>query len=326
MKTFRLILTISLIFIIPSLSSAQVGNLLRNKVSRVVESGTKAIDKQINKEIDTAAQKGAENLRDKAYENAEKNRSEAEQEDAGQPEARQGSKGINIGGLMGGKVSLKYDESYSFTGRMFMQMEMYDKQDVVKMDYYIYFSDSNLNGGFESKIKGTSEEAGEVTVTSNMVFDGEKKVFIMLSDMGAVKMGIISEVPDESTLQAQYQEKTSKPTITKTGNNKTIAGYKCDEYLYKDNDSGGHGKLWVTKDLKLKGDNRIYSKAGLPSYYGDSQLEGGAVLAMETYNNKNELEMKSETREINMNYKHNISTAGYNLRQMNFNQAGGKNK
>ena len=39
-----------------------------------------------------------------------------------------------------------------------------------------------------------------------------------------------------------------------------------------------------------------------------------------------ELELKSETIEVNMDYKHSISVEGYSLRQMNFNQAGGQSK
>jgi len=227
---------------------------------------------------------------------------------------------------MGGKVTLKYENSYSFTGKMYMQMEMYDKKEVTKMDYYIYFSENAPNGGFESKIVGTSDDGEQVAMATNMVFDGTNKIFIILTDMGTMKMGIISEVPEETATEGQPVENTPKPTITKTGNTRVIAGYKCDEYLYKDNESKDYGKMWVTKDLKLKGDKRIYSKAGLPAYYGNPDLEGGAVLAMESYNEKNELEMKSETKEINMNFPHTISVAGYSLRQMNFNQAQGQKK
>jgi hypothetical protein len=131
-------------------------------------------------------------------------------------------------------------------------------------------------------------------------------------------------VPDETTQPGQPADNKPKPTITKTGNSKVIAGYKCEEYIVKEADSKNTSKIWVTKDLKLKGDNRVYSKAGLPSYYGAPELEGAAVLAMEVFNEKNVLEMKSETKEINLGYEHKMSTAGYSLRQMNFNQAGGK--
>jgi hypothetical protein len=326
MKTRALfLLTAILLIVMPAVSNAQVGGLLRNKLNKVVNAGTKTVDKEINKEIDTAVEKEVIKARDKQNEEAQNQpANEGAEQNAG--EVKKGGKGFNLGGLMGGKVTSKYNESYSFNSRIYMQMEMYDKKEVSKMDYYIYFSDATPTAGFESKLIGTSDNGEQVTVTSSYVFDGENKSFIIMTDMGTMKMGIISEVPDETATQGQPAEKTPKATITKTGNSKVIAGYKCDEYLYKDNESKNHGKLWVTKDLKLKADKRTYSKAGLPAYYGNPEIEDGAVLAMESYNEKNELEMKSETKEINLIFPHTISVAGYTLRQMNFSQAGGQQK
>jgi len=318
-------LTAVLLIINPANSNAQVGGLLKNKINRVINAGTRTVDKEINKEIDTAVEKEVLNARDKQIEEA-KNHPEKDSTEQNTDQTKQGGKSFNLGGLMGGKVTSKYNESYSFNSRIYMQMEMYDKKDVTKMDYFIYFSDAIPNAGFESKMKAKSEDGEEVTVTSSYVFDGENKSFLIMTDMGTMKMAIISQVPDETAAQGQPAEKAPKATITKTGNSKVIAGYKCDEYLYKDNESKDYGKLWVTKDLKLKADKRTFSKAGLPAYYGNPEIEDGAVLAMESYNEKGDLEMKSETKEINLNFPHTISVAGYTFRQMNFGQAGGQQK
>ena len=317
--------TAILLIMMPAVSTAQVGGLLKNKLNRVINAGTKTVDKEINNKIDTAVNKEVVKAQDKQIEEA-KNQSDNQSTDQNANQGKPERKGINLGGLMGGKVTSRYNESYTFNNRIFMQMEMYDKKDVTKMDYYIYFSDASPTAGFESKMIGTSDDGQQVTVTSSYVFDGENKSFIIMTDMGTMKMGIISEVPDETATQGQAAEKTPKATITKTGNSRVIAGYKCDEYLYKDNESKNYGKLWVTRDLKLKADKRTYSKAGLPAYYGNPEIEDGAILAMESYNEKDVLEMKSETKEINLNFPHTISVTGYTLRQMNFGQAGGQNK
>jgi hypothetical protein len=326
-----------LLIILPANSNAQVGGLLKNKINRVINAGTRTVDKEINKEIDSAVEKEVLEARDKQIEEANKQaeneiKDQNADQDANQnanqntDQPKQAGKSFNLGGLMGGKVTSKYNESYSFNSRIFMQMEMYDKKDVTKMDYFIYFSDGTPTAGFESKMIAKSDDGEEVTVTSSYVFDGENKSFIIMTDMGTMKMGIISEVPDETTAQNQPAEKAPEATFTKTGNSKVIAGYKCDEYLYKDNESKDYGKLWVTKDLKLKADKRTYSKAGLSAYYGNSEIEDGAVLAMESYNEKGVLEMKSETKEVNLKFPHTISVAGYTLRQMNFGQAGAQQK
>jgi len=331
MKTRPIVLAILLIFTVPVITDAQVGNLLRNKVGRVVNAGAKVLNKEADKKIDSVATKETE----KAVANAQENRAQnqqdstaqAEDNDEGNQTGQSGRGGLNLGGLMGGgKVTSKYNESYSYNNRIYSEMEMYDKKDVTKMNYFIYFNTDNANAGFESKMVATSEEGQQTEVTSTFIFDGDNKSFIIMTDMGGMRLGIISEVPEEGTSESQATEAQTKPTITKTGNTRMIAGYKCDEYQYTDNDTKDHGKLWATKDLRLTADKRTFSKAGLSAYYGSPELDNSVVLAQEGYNNKNELELKSETKEVNLGYKHTMSTTGYSFRQMNFNQARGQQK
>lgn len=319
-------------FAIPALTNAQVGNLLKNKVGRVVNAGAKVLNKEADKKIDSAATKEAEKAVVKAQENKAQNQqdSTAQTEDNNEGKSGQAGQssrgGINLGGLMGGgKVTSKYNESYSYSNRIYTEMEMYDKKDVTKMNYFIYFNTDNTNAGFESKMVATSEEGQQTEVTSTFISDGDNKSFLVMTDMGGMRLGIISEVPEEGT-EGQATEAKTKPTITKTGNTRMIAGYKCDEYQYTDNDTKEHGKIWATKDLRLTADKRTFSKAGLSAYYGSPELDNSFVLAQEGYNNKNELELKSETKEVNLGYKHTISTTGFSFRQMNFNQAGQEKK
>ncbi|OFY61535.1 MAG: hypothetical protein A2V64_05070 [Bacteroidetes bacterium RBG_13_43_22] len=335
MKTRTILLSIVLIFAIPAISSAQIGNVLKNKVGKAVNAGVKVLNKEADKKIDSTATVEAQ----KAYDKAEQER--AAQEAAQAEEAEQGeqagdteqqsdkrpSGGINLGGLMGGgKVTSKYSESYSFNNRIYTEMEMYDGKDVAKMNYFIYFNDENANAGFESKMVTTSDEGGQVEVNTSFIVDGDNKSFMMMTDMGGMRIGVISEVPDENTAEGQATSEDTDATFTKTGNTRMIAGYKCDEYKYVDNDTKEYGFIWATKDLKLQADKRTFSKAGMSPYYGSKDLDNSVVLAMEGYSKKGELEMKSETKEVNLGYKHDISTTGFSFRQMNFSQAGQKEK
>jgi hypothetical protein len=334
MKTRTLLLSLVLIFAVPALSNAQVGNILKNKVGRAVNAGAKVLNKEADKKIDSTATKEAQ----EAYDKNEQKRAEqeaakpveagqeAEAEDTDRPSGEKPSGGLNFGGLMGGgKVTSKYNESYSFNNRIYTEMEMYDGKDVAKMNYFIYFNDGDANAGFESKMINTSDDGSQVEVVSSFIFDGDNKSFLIMSDLGGMRIGVISEVPDENSDEGA----SSKPpdaTITKTGNTREIAGYKCDEYLYTDNETKEHGKIWATKDIKLRADKRTFSKAGLSGYYGNPELDNSVVLAMEGYNKKDELEMKSETKEVNLGFQHTITTTGYSFRQMNFDKAGGKEK
>jgi hypothetical protein len=338
MKTRTLLLSIVLFFAISGISEAQVGNLLRNKVGKAINAGVRVLDKETDKKIDSAATKEAQ----EAYDKAEKDR--AEQEAAQAKETDQGEQGeqeeetnekaagkpaggFNLGGLMGGgKVTSKYNESYSFNNRIFTQAEMYDNKDVMKMDYYIYYNDNTQDAGFESKMEGSTEDSGEVTVASAFIYDGANKSFIMMTEMGGMRVGMISEVPEENSSEEQAATETTKATITKTGNTRMIAGYNCDEYKYVDDETKEYGNIWATKDLKLQADKRTFSKAGMSAYYGSKELDNSVVLAMESYNKKGELEMKSETKEVNLGYQHTMLTTGYSFRQMNFSQAGQQKK
>jgi hypothetical protein len=319
MKIRTILLSVVLIFAVPAFTNAQVGNLLKNKVGKVLNAGAKALDKEAGNKADTAAQKQADKI------SAQANQNTGQQGQGSDQAGNQQSKGFNLGGLLGGNVTSKYNESYSFKNRIYMQMETYDKKEISKQDIFIYFNDSDPNAAFEMKIVGTADTGEEVEVKPVSVFDAANKCFMLWTDMGTMKMGMISEIPDETATQGQPAENTPKATVTKTGNTKVIAGYKCDEYLYKEEGKKEYGKLWITKDLRLKADKRTFSKAGLPA----SSSAGSAdeiTLAMESYNAKNELESKMETKEVNFNSPKTFSTSGVSFRQINFNQAGGQQK
>ena len=60
MKTRTILLSIVLIFAIPAISSAQIGNVLKNKVGKAVNAGVKVLNKEADKKIDSAATKEAQ--------------------------------------------------------------------------------------------------------------------------------------------------------------------------------------------------------------------------------------------------------------------------
>jgi hypothetical protein len=309
MKTRFLFLLFILMIILPSVSYSQGGYILRRAINRQVE---KEVDSLLDKKVQDEQNKSRERQRIEEQ-NAAKVNEDTGEESSDEGEGQQGA--VDLGGLFGNKVDLKYNDKYDFTSRLYMQTESYDKKDVTKMDMYMYYSSISPSIGIETK-SITSSDGEELPVVSSMVMDGENKCFIMLTDMNGTKMGIISPVPDENA----ETEKAKAPVITKTGNTKVIAGYKCDEYSYKDADSKTSGKLWHSKDAKLKIDRRSWSKAGMPDYYGYEGFREGIILASETYDNKGKLEAKTETKEINPDFPHSISVKGYPLRQMNLNQ------
>ena len=290
MMKIRIALFLIIVFMLSGISSnAQIGSALRNKLN-------KAINKDVqNKADSTAKDQPAENRK-------------------------------GLGGLLGGKTDINHKDEYDFTGRIHMVMETYDKKDVTKSDFYTYFNTNTLNAGIDVKV--ANPEKGDTPMATQFIFDNDNRCFMMLVQNEDSKTGIISAIPDDSTMNAQVKnQKTGEKkqaTITKTGNSKMIAGYKCDEYKIVEEGEDGYSNAWMTKDVKIKADKRNWGKAGMPNYYGYPGFENSMMLAMEAYDKNNKLTMKMETVEINDNFKHSISTVGYSFIKMNFGQAGRK--
>ena len=304
MKTRLLFLSLIMAILSTNMSNAQ-GWILR-----------RAIDRKIEHKVDSAV--------DKSDKDEAKARQQAAKNDStGTSTQKKGTKETGRG-LFGGKIDIKYNDDYNFTGRIYMQMETYDKKDVLKSDYYTYFNTSSMNAGIDMIPVDVKE--GSKAVPTTFLFDDENRCFMMLLQ-GDSKTGMISTIPSDSAIAAQAKSQKSDPgkaIITKTGNSKVIAGYKCDEYKIVDPEKDGYSNVWMTKDVKLKADKKYWGKAGVPTYYNYPGFEGALMLAMDGFDKNNKPTLKMETKEIKEDYKHSISTVGYTFMKMNFGQNGKK--
>lgn len=292
MKTKSIFLVLFLAFMIPVTSNAQLGVLRR------------AINRQIDHKVDSTIDKSAQ---DKAKEN----------------ETKGGTKETGRG-LLGGKIDIKYNDEYKFTGRMVSRMEWYDKKEVRKMDCFTYFNQNSRDAGMDMVPVDVKEEDKGKTGTATFIFDTDHRCFMMLTTGTDAKTGIISEMPSDSAVAANAKNEKNNFVITKTGNSRTIAGYKCDEYKMVDPDKGSYSNVWMTKDIKIKADKKYWGKSGVPSYYNYPDFEGAVMLAMESFDKKDKPLMKMEAKEINEKFDHSMSTVGYTFMKMNFGQAGTK--
>jgi hypothetical protein len=279
----------------------------------------RAVDRKLEHKVDSAVDKSD---RDEAK---TKQQADKKQSDTASAQSKGGTKATGRG-LFGAKIDIKYDDEYKFTGRIYMQMETYDKKDVLKSDYYTYYNSNTLNAGIEMLPVDTKQ--GDKNVPTIFLYDNDNKCFMMLLENSGSKTGMISTLPSDSAMAAQAKNQKGanpeKATITKTGNSRVIAGYKCDEYKIVDPDKDGYSNVWMTKDVKLKADKKYWGKSGMPTYYNYPGFEGSMMLAMESFDKNNKTTMKMETKEINDKYSHSISTVGITFMKMNFGQAGKK--
>jgi hypothetical protein len=301
MKTKAIILLFAVLVSMPSALNGQ--GLLR-----------RAIKKQIGNRIDSTLEKGNRNAQ--AEQGMDRN--------GDQPDNDDYSTRATGRGLFGGKIDIKYEDEYRFTGRIYMQLETYDKKDVMVSDYYTYFNKSDRNACIEMQIvdQKQSKQAG----LSVFIFDGENRCFIMLVGGTDSKTGIISTLPSDSAIVAMAEknmgEDPEHAIITKTGDTRTIAGYKCEKYMITYPNDDSYANVWMTKDVVLNADRAYWGKAGIPTYYNYPGFEGGLMLAMESFDKNKNPVMKMETKEINEHYDHVVSTVGYTFMKMNFGKAG----
>ncbi len=314
MKKRLFILFLAFVSIGPIESNAQLGNFIKNKAAKALNLAKHEKVNETTSTVDSSAQVEGAVPEKESNAQGDKVKKENDAQD------KSGQEGLDFSRFLGGKVDLKYKDEYSFSSRLYMVMETFDKKETMKMDLYMYFSGNSPSVGMETK-SFTNKDGESAPLNSSMVMDGENKCFIILTDLGGTKMGMISAIPDEKNKPDGKQDHNFKPAdLKKSGKTKMIAGYKCEEYTYTDADNKSSGKLYFTKDINLKIDKRGWSRTGMEAYYGNSEFEGGIILGNEAYDEKGNLTMRSEAKEINPNFSYNIGVKGYTLRQMNFNQ------
>jgi hypothetical protein len=303
MKTKSLLPALALLVFLPSVSNAQFGAVRR------------AINRQIDHKIDSSIDKSAQDERDKkAKEESEQNSGES-----GESKGNTASKSKSTG-LFGGKIDINYKDNYDFTGRIYMQMETYNKKDVIKSDFYTYYNAEGKDAGMD--LRTVDPKDGITVITTSFIFDNENRALMSLIDMQS-KIGTISSIPSDSALAAQSKargEKAKQPIVAKTGNSRVIAGYKCEEYKVVDPEKAGYSLVWMTRDFKVKSETKYWGKSGMPSYYNYPGFEGSVMLAMQEFDKNEEPTAKMETIEIDEHFKHSISTVGYTFSKMNFGQ------
>jgi hypothetical protein len=299
MKTRATFLLLLLAIVLTDIANAQIGVLRR------------AMNRELDRKIDSAI-----------INNEQEKAKEREQTDG--TAAKDNSTKATGKGVFGAKIDNKFLDEYKFTGRLYTQMETYDKKEVNKADFYTYFNNTTMNAGID--VQPVDYKEGDKTQPMVILFDNDNRTLMML--IGGSKTGFISAIPSDSAIAAQAKNQkgatAQNPTIAKTGNSRVIAGYKCDEYKVTEANKEGYANVWMTKDIKLKADKKYWSQSGLPSYYNNPEFADGILLAMDEFDKNNKPVMKMETKEINENFSHSISTVGYTFMKMNLGQGGKK--
>jgi hypothetical protein len=279
MKTKALILVLVAAFIVPFNAQAQLGSKLKKRLEE-------AVSKTAGK--DTTGQ--AENT---------------EQEDSGRQ--------LNLPNLGIGRVTAAYDNNYDFRGLIKMRTEVYNKgkqEAVMDIDTWLNADLGNLGMEGSNIATGEGQAANFVAVV-----DMKNRVMITITDLNGSKTGIIMPIPDSLEAGNSGTPPEENIKITKKGGTRTICGYRCEEYEITEEEGKLVSNVWVTDELKIKGDRKLLgNQQGMPRNYGLAGLNG-SMMASETYD-KGVLTSKTEVTEVDLNATHSISLEGVSLMQM----------
>lgn len=236
--TLKLLLLTIIVFQFPSQGEGQILQRSLNKLGqRVVE---KKVEKEVDKKIDEVADSivramdGEEPMTEEERKEADENRRKA---------------GKLLGSMMGGINQVDLPASYDFDYRIKMEME----DEKGKITYMTTFMNTNSAVmGYEVEEESTRKNKGSGSSFIVMDFDREYMATFTTDDENKVAMSMplpMDMIASMTSEQIEKQQEDENYSIEKTGNTKTINGYKCTEYITTDDDYIQH--LWLTKDINV---------------------------------------------------------------------------
>ncbi len=245
----KLLLKISLMILISSffIQPVQGQRLLRKLQEKIEEKVEEKAEEKIDEAIDKELDKIDESMQSDSGDNKNSSKSDKNNEQRMQNMMRE----LNMSG-----EPVHFEDSYTFETLVEMQVESYDKKGKIESEgQFITFLNPNSKSMAYQVVSGDMSDSGQ----NMFIIDAENGATIILNEDEGEKTGIVygmgaffsslGESIDEENLDETPEDYLNNPNVKKTGRAKTIAGYKCEEYVYADEES--ESEVWITTEMKM---------------------------------------------------------------------------
>ena len=321
-SAIKTVLVLILILFIGQVSNGQSFlDKMKQKANKKIE---KRLEEKLDKEMDEQLDKvensidslGAADGASESYESSE---------DRMQSRLNNMMKGM---GMSGEPVPI--DDSYSFTELVQMHIESYDNS-----------NEKTSNGEFithlnpEAKSMAYEVVSGDIGENQQGLFiiDTKNKAIILLNDAEGEKTGIVygmgglfGDIEDQIAEESEGEEEDipdnifANPNVTKTGKTKTIAGYKCEQYTYNDEET--ESEFWITDELKTSSSD-FFSALFKTSVYTNG-MGWGYVMESASKDKSTGDETKMTVTKVDRNSRHNFKLSDYQITNLgSFNMPSG---
>ncbi len=312
MRNLILILLIG-VFVTPANDSNAQGFLKRmadKAMERVKEKTEEKAEEKVEKKIDKSI--------DKAFEDMESESEEQKEIKSDEERGMDAFKGI-MGRLGVDTKPVEIKDSYSFSSNIKMYIETYKPNGNLESRGYLNSFFNKADGAFGYEFLS---EKGNETGKGFFIYDPINKASIILSDKDGEKNGIVTGINLNPTEEgrAAYEgldknppdHVMRNPNLKKTGKTKSILGYKCDEYLYEDDEVVSH--IWMTKEKPWRIDNMLSAIYKSSQY--SSAFPSGFMMEVDSKNKQTQERNIMKVTEINENINKQVELSSYKIMNM----------